>query len=53
MILFFYALILLTIVGLLGFALYSQAPTIGGQRARGVGVVAGAAGRARGHRPAR
>ena len=29
MILFFYALILLTIVGLLGFALYSQAPTIG------------------------
>ena len=29
MIAFFYALILLTIVGLLAFALYDQAPTIG------------------------
>ena len=28
MIIFFYALILLTIIGLLGFALYSEAPTI-------------------------
>ncbi len=29
MILFFYALIVLTIIGLLGFALYAEAPTIG------------------------